>query len=814
MDARWREEKGLELAVRIGIHTGLVVVGEMGGGAKREPIAVGETPHLAARLQGLAKPNTVVISADTHRLVQEQFDCQPLGARNLKGISHPVQVYQVLFTKPKPVQVHGLAARGLHSPLVGRDAESTEIGNCIERLLGGQGGIISITGEAGIGKSRLLAEVRENAPLDRLLWLEGRALSFGQTISYWPFREILKSYAGITEEDSERSAWAKLESEVIALFPNQVTETLPYLASLMGLPALGELEEQVRYLDGEAMGRQIYFTSRRFFERLAQERPVVLVFEDLHWADRSSAELLEHLMPLVERVPLLIVGVGRPYRETPLMRLREVAVHHHAGHHTEIDLAPLSSIESVQLVHNLLETGDLSPRWRETILSKAEGNPFFVEEVLRSLIDVGVVVRDPATRRWHATAQVEEIAIPDTIHGIIVARVDRLEEDVKQVLRMASVIGRSFLYRILRAVAEADRELDRHLDELQAVELIREKQRLPELEYIFKHALAQEAVYESVLLQRRRELHARVGACIEVLFPDRLEGFYGLLAYHYARAEDWEKAQEYLFKAGDRAGQIAADAEALAHYEQALTAYGRAFGDRWEPVQRASLERKMGEALFRRGEYVQALEYLQRALEQLGSPLPASRWQVRLATGRGFLRHVVHRLLPNLFRSCASNRCDSALEERLHVYNILRWIDGMADQERSLLDAITLLNAPERSDYLHAVIRGHAALGMILDIVSMSGLAEYYYRRAMALTTQVRDPTIVGLVLFSLGFHETLQGEWDLALEHLLQVADATWKVGELRMWGMAVSVASTVQRHKGDFFHSLELIQHMQERE
>jgi predicted ATPase len=649
-----------------------------------------------------------------------------------------VQTYRLVGLKAEPGRVRWLEIQGISSPLVGRDAEFAASKDCIEQLLSGQGGILSIIGAAGVGKSRLVAELRQQTlaqvsgePQVRipsegwlpLQWLEGRTLSFGQTISYWPLQEILWQYAGITEDDSEWTAWRKLESRVSALFAEDTAEILPYLATLLALEVRGAYAERVKYLDGEAMGRQVFLASRRFFERLAKAKPLVLVFEDFHWVDESSALLLEHLLPLVERVPLLICGVSRPYRKTPAARLREVAAQDYASHYTEIQLTPLSQTDSAQLVHNLLELEDLSFRIREMIVCKAEGNPFFLEEIIRALIDVGTVAYDPATGRWLVTAQIDTITIPDTIQGVIMSRVDRLEEDVKQVLRTAAVIGRSFLYRVLRVIAEADQQLDDHLAELKTIELIREKRRVPELEYIFKHALAQEATYESILLGKRRELHARVGQAIEALFTDRLEEFYGLLAYHYARAEAWEKAQEYLLKAGDHAGRVAADAEALAHYRQAMAAYARAYGKRWEPVQRAALERKMGEALFRQGKHVQALEYLERALGYLGKPLPTSSWGVRLALLREIVQQIIHRLLPGLFLRPMDGPVSPAVEEAVRSYEAIGWIKAYTNPEHFLLASLKVLNASERCGFSFGVAGGSMGLGIIMGIIPVFWLA-------------------------------------------------------------------------------------------
>jgi predicted ATPase len=489
-----------------------------------------------------------------------------------------------------------------------------------------------------------MAEIRHHLESENLLWLEGRALSYGQKMSYWPFKEILQRYAGIKEDDSETDAWQKLSRRITELFPSDSGEILPYLATLLSLEVKGVSAEALRHLDGEAMGRQVFLSSRRFFERLAQVKPSVVIFEDLHWADESTILLIEHLFPLIDRVPLLICGVSRPEVNAPAARLRESALKDHERRYTEIRLNPLSPTECTQLMDNLLEIENLPTRVRQLIIQKADGNPFFVEEIMRTLLDRGAV--RPENGRWKAASSIEAITIPDTVQGVIMARIDRLDEELKQVLKSASVIGRAFLYRLLKEVTEAVRELDTHLDRLTATELIREKQRIPELEYIFKHALVQESTYESILLQKRRELHTRVAQAMETLFADRLEEFSSMLAYHYAKAEQWEKAQEYLFKAGDQAGRIAADAEALAHYQQAMESYARVFGDKWDPVQRASLERKMGDAFYRRGEHQKAVECLERAFSSLGRSLPKSSREIRQAILREITMQACHRLFP------------------------------------------------------------------------------------------------------------------------------------------------------------------------
>ena len=386
-------DQGLAFDVRVGINTGLAVVGEVGSEVYGEYTAMGDAVNLAARMEQTAQPGTVQITENTYKLVAPLFECKSLGGIAVKGKAEPVTAYEVLGRRAEPRSIRGLTARGIGSPLVGRAAEFAAARDAIARLIDGQGGILAIIGEAGIGKSRLMAEIRSGIAPDRITWLEGHSLSYGQTVSYQPFQEILWGYAGINEDDSEAQAWRKLESRIKSLFPNNAAEILPYLASLLALEVKGEYVERVKYLDGQAMGQQVMRATRRFIEQLAKDRPLVLVFEDLHWMDSSSTRLIEQLLPLVKQVPLLIFGLSRPDPDTLATRLRKIAARDFAGRYTEIVLTPLSQEDSVQLAQNLVAIEGLPARLRKLIVGKADGNPFFLEEIIRDLIDGGGIVR-------------------------------------------------------------------------------------------------------------------------------------------------------------------------------------------------------------------------------------------------------------------------------------------------------------------------------------------------------------------------------------------------------------------------------------
>jgi tetratricopeptide (TPR) repeat protein len=729
------------------------------------------------------------------------FETEALGEIRVKGKSRPVPTYRVLGRKAEPGRLRGLEERGLSSPLVGRDAELATLEERIEQLqTGKQGGVALVFGEAGLGKTTLVGEVRRRAGGNGLNWLEGHTLSFGQSLSYWPFREMLWGFAGITEEDEEETAWDKLEQNVTRLFPEEAADYVPYLASLLALEVREPYREKVAYLDAEALGRQVYLVSRRFFERLALNRPLVLLFEDLHWMDDASARLLEHLLPLVERVPLMIIGLSRPESGTAGDQIARLVSGENPERYTELQLSRLPPEESRTLVENLLSIDDLPAHMRQRIVDRAGGNPFFLEEIIRTLIDSGAVEWDSRSGRWRATKSIETLQLPDTVQGVVIARVDRLAEEVKEVLRTASVVGRSFLYRLLREVTKLDRELDKELVTLQEIDLIREKQQQPELEYIFKHALAQEAVYESILLETRHHLHRSVAETIEALFRERLDEFYGLLAYHYARAEAPEQALEYLLKAGDSASQVAADAEALTYYRQALAAYEQAFGKNWDPLQRATLERKMGEALFRRGEHTQAQERLKQALTYLGRPLPTSRWAVRRAILAEAIQQALIRLVPGLMRRPGSADDFTNEREQLMVYEALVWIDLSGDQERFLLNTLKGLNLWEQIGHPAEHYVGYSLTTAAFDLVGLYGLSRRYHHLAMKVVQEQEHPLAVGYAHQGLLVHYSWLGLPEKALKHGAGASRFFREAGFLRGWGLANFLMSETLNYQGHY--------------
>ncbi len=591
------EERGIsDFNVRVGINTGLVVIGEVGSDLHVEYTAMGDAVNLAQRMESAAEPGTVLITAATHKLIAPLFETEDLGRIQVKGRKQLVSTYRVLAPKGVARKVRGMA--GLESPMVGREAEFAALREALARLQAGVGGIVTITGEAGIGKSRLVAEVRkallspschpegtEGSRLDRgeilrpfgaqndkplpLQWVEGRCLSYGTSIAYLPWLAVLRALLGVGADDPPSAVGEALRARVKALRPEQFDSVYPYLARLLSIPLEVEYQTALRVLAGERLRSRIFDAVETCMECAAREGPVVLLCEDWHWADPTSVALLEHLLSLTDRVALLFICVFRADVEHPSWQVRESAARMYPHRHTDLWLRPLSAADCQAMVENLLELEDLPAALRQRVLRYAEGNPLYVEEIIRSLIDHGSIMHDDVSGRWQVIGNMAEIPLAETLEGALVARIDRLQEDTKRVLQMASVIGRVFLLRVLACVASEEAHLDEHMLALQRAQMISERARIPEPEYVFKHELTREAAYHALLKKDRRTFHRRAAQALEELFPDRIEEYLGLLAHHWQSAGDAEKAVEYLLRAGDQALSIFALGEAIGFFRQA-----------------------------------------------------------------------------------------------------------------------------------------------------------------------------------------------------------------------------------------------------
>ncbi len=568
--ARW----GLDFNVRVGINTGLVVVGAVGSDLLVEYTALGDAVNLAARMEQTADPGTVRITDNTHRLIAPLFDFEDLGGIEAKGKSELVQSYRVIAAREERGRLRGI--EGLDSPLIGREQEMRSMRAAVSELQQGRGQILSVMGEAGLGKSRLVSELRQ--ALDResaagigadgkaapIRWCEGRSLSYETATPYAPFTVLLTSCFDLRSELSDDEKYAVLQAQIERVCGEREAGITPYVASLLGIKLPEKVSGRIIYLTPPEMRGHTFRAVAEFIEFLATKQPVILSFEDVHWIDPTSMDLLRELLPITDRAALMIVGAFRPWRNEPSWELHEIGSRDYAHRYVSIMLSPLNSEQSRELVGHLLEVDDLPVSVRTLILARAEGNPFYVEEVIRSLLDAGLIVKEGG--RWKATEEIEHISVPDTLAGVITARFDQLSDAARQAAQSAAVIGREFSFDALADLLQEVDSLDEALTDLQRREMIRETRRVPQRVYMFKHALTQETVYNSLLLSKRRELHRRLAECYERQSPDGVEA----IARHFMEAGERERALPYVVSSGERAAGAYSTAEAIGHFDQAL----------------------------------------------------------------------------------------------------------------------------------------------------------------------------------------------------------------------------------------------------
>ena len=645
---KFNQEKNLSipLNIHIGINTGPVVAGMVGGDKKQEYTVMGDTVNLASRLEDASQVGQILVGPATYKATKAGFKYKTLQPITLKGKAEPVPVYELLSVRETLSRMEHGVDRMISSVMVGRDNELNKLEFQIMKAINGEGSIVNVIGEAGIGKSRLIAELKNREVMKRVTLLEGRAISMGANLGYHLIINLLKNWSQITEEDTEVAAFTKLESAIRTTYPEALGEILPFVATLMGIKLVGRYAERMRGIEGEALEKLILKNVRDLITRGTQRAPLVAILEDLHWADTSSIELMESLFRLAGKERIVFVNVFRPgYAETG-DRIIKTIKENYPDKYTEITLQPLDEKQTETLITNLLNIKGFPHKLKEQIIERAGGNPYFIEEVVRTFIDEGAVVMKEGG--FEVTDKLSTMSIPRTINEVLMARIDRLDQKTRDLVKTASVIGRNFFYRILAEVARTIEDMDSRLEYLEEIQLIRDRKRMDELEYLFKHALAQEVAYDSILVQRRKEIHKSVAESIEKVFNERLHEFYGMLAFHYSQAEDLDKTEEYLIKAGEESLKASASSEALHYYQQALELYLGKYGDKADPEKVAMLEKNIALALFNKGKHAESVPYFDKVLAFYGETVPKNPVSIALKFSAGFFAFLVGIYLPLL----------------------------------------------------------------------------------------------------------------------------------------------------------------------
>lgn len=579
-----------DLKLRVGINTGEVILINGVGDHRGEDTAMGEAISIASRMETSAEPGTVLVSEFTYRLVSNRFVWEDLGEITVKGVSQPIAVYRPL--KPLAHEVspfYEVGSLEAAIPLIGREEEFEILRQKIESLYDGRGALVLISGEAGIGKSYLINEayhyfLRHAALLEAtktkqeswtmpLTWMIGRCRSYNQETPYSMWADLLQNWLGEHTSNSPQALQEMLYPEFVTLFGDQVGDYYPYLAAFLSLPLEGAFAEKVKHLDAEGLQRQIFRTVRAWLAAALARGPIVIVFSDVQWADTSSIELLKACLPLADDLAVLWVLTYRPDRTSPAWELQHYVETQFPHRLTLINLEPLNDEQCQAFIRVIFGEGVVPEETQQLIYKNSEGNPYYILELLRSLVENGSLVRDSETGRWKMPVPLPTLNVPASLHGLLQARIDGLRPDERHVLQLASVIGTTFWYNVLEALVAPSFPLRQHLSALQRANLIFERSRVPQLgmEYSFSTKLVRDAAYEGLLSTQLSAYHLKVAEYFEQQLNPVLQRQYeGLIAFHYRRAGNPNKELFYTLRAAERAMEVYANAEALEHCQRAL----------------------------------------------------------------------------------------------------------------------------------------------------------------------------------------------------------------------------------------------------
>jgi tetratricopeptide (TPR) repeat protein len=609
-----RRTQGLAVQMRVGLNSGEVVVRAIGNDLHMDYSAVGQTTHLAARMEQLAAPGSILLTAATLRLVEGLVRVQALGPVPVRGLADPVEVFELVGATALRRRLQAAVARGL-SPFVGRQPEVEALQQALTRAGAGQGQVVALIGEPGVGKSRLVYEFLRSHHMQGWLCLESSSVSYGKATAYLPVCDLLKAYCHLEDRDDLRTVRAKITGQILTL-DEALQDTVPAVLALFeALPA----DSPFLALDPLQRRRRTLEALKRILLRESQGQPLLLVFEDLHWIDSETQAVLDSLVESLPTARVLLLVNYRPEYQ-PSWGSKT--------YYTQLRLDPLPETSADALLQALLGNDPGLGPLTQLLVARTQGNPFFLEESVRTLVETGVLVGERGV--YHLAQPLDTLQVPATVQALLAARIDRLSPEDKRLLQTAAVIGTEVPWPLLQAIADtADEALYRSLAQLQAAEFLYETSLFPERAYTFKHALTHEVAYGSLLHERRRALHARIVEALEILAGDRRDDQVERLAHHALRGEAWEKALVYGRQAGDKAQTRSAYREALGCFEQALSALAHLPDSRAATEQAIDLQLVLRPVRNALGETpARMLDHLRRAealAETLGDPLRLGR---------------------------------------------------------------------------------------------------------------------------------------------------------------------------------------------
>ena len=792
-------EKSLpHVKMRIGIHTGPVVVGTLGNNLRVEFKAVGDTVNLASRMEGIAESGTTYVTEDTFKLTEGLFRFEALGELIIKGKKNTIRAYRVLAPSNVRTRFDVNAERGL-TTFVGRQRELEILFDCLDRVRNGSGQAVSIVAEAGLGKSRLLYEFRKAVTNDNLTFLEGKCLSYSSNVAYHLYTDILKATFNIREGDNDSEIIERVKKGLKVLGADE-ERTLPYLLELLPVKekCIGEIP-----IDPELLKDRIKETLRHIIILGSELSPLILAYEDIHWADSSSEELLSYILDSIPGANVLIIFTYRPeFLHTWGVK----------SFHNQLTLNRLSNRESLTMVNNILDSNNLDKDLEELILTKTEGVPFFIEEFLKSLKDLRIIERIDS--KYQITKDISQVTIPATIQDMIMARVDSLPDTARKLLQIASMIEREFKYELIKqVVGSSETELLNLLSILKESELLFERGIYPQSTYIFKHSLTREVVYKSMLLKKRREIHGKIGKSILYLYSKRLEEFYEVLSHHFYMSNDLLNALKYLKLSGLKAIRKQSYREAYHFYKESLEVLSKL--PNTEENKREQLE-------------ITNLMYVPTGLGNVGMPeeyLNILQKGETLAVELGEIRSVINiqsligsyydfkgeREKALLFTKKSFEAAQAAKDIELigstsFVLSTGYWSAGLYSDLANIIPSV--LDLLEKNGKQLERLMGRN-FNQYSNLCGMCGLAhfclgdfqkgEIYFEKGLQTAIAFGQDQTTGMVEYRCGLGYLVKGDWKFAAQHLKSSIKCLKKAKLANTLGHALSALGYVRSHLDD---------------
>ena len=858
---RFNEEHGTKLSIHIGINSGTVIAGGVGSDLRMDYTVMGDTVNLADRLMEEAK-DEILVSESVYKKTNYLFEMRGLESVKVKGKTKRIKPYRVIGIKGIPKHKRGISE--LYSPLVGREKEFEKIKSALNKVLQGNGVVLTLIGEAGLGKSRTIEEMRKECG-EKTVWLSGRSFSYGRTIPFWVILEQIRTYLGVGEFTPEFEVIKRLKRETKRLFGDRTDEYLPYLSLFLSIKVPKNLEKKVKYLDCESLRLQEFVSVKAFFKEIAQNRPLILYFEDIHWIDPESIELLKFLLDGLSDSAVLFLFETRPEKETGLYNIKSYIQKIYKNRYIEIRLKPLKISDANRLIHNLLRLPSFPRILLSVILEKSEGNPFYIEEIMHSFIDADILKRKKGL--WFVEEDISSFEVPDTVDAVIRSRLDRLPPEAKETMGNASVIGRNFHYCILSYITNLD-SIDNAITTLESGDFILKKNSSPhtslvsisgddekqstihnsqlssDTEYMFKHALIRDVAYKGLLKKKRRKIHRKTAEYMEDIFREKIEDYYEVLGNHYYHAEVFEKSYDYYKKAGDDAKKLYLNNVALgcytkaieihkrilpyekeklaelyekigdvkvvkAEYDKACKDYKNAFHYYKAIEKKAGIRRKIGNIFFYKGEYDTAISFYEETIEMLKehpSSLVLSETRMHYAQLL-FGGKSDYQAAENMI-SQALAKIDEEKNPKIYAFglNIIGNIFHFrSDYDRALKYYQKTLEIYEELSNKRRIAATSNNIGIVYRDKGELDTALKYYKRCLALSEEIGDKRGIGTASNNIGIVYWNKGELDTSLKYYKRCLVISEEISDKSGIGIASNNIGLVYCNKGELDTSLK---------